>query len=149
MNKKRKYKRLKFFNEAAEYLDKFNSQDILLNERFIENRSNTNYLRDEMLNELNNLRNIIANNPDLKIESLSKAEKEIFFEFIKFYRICPICGNQNHYFNLKQLFFDEDKQTLRQELIRLMNYKNKKLKKYNLNLGVPCCDCYKKMISEK
>jgi len=148
MNNRRKIKSLKFFNEAAEYLDKFTTKDILLNEGFVGNRSNTNYLRDEMLIELNNLRNIIASNPDSKIESLTRAEKEIFFEFIKFYRLCPICGNQNHYFNLKQLFFDEETQTLKQELIRLMKYKNKKLKKFNLNLGVPCCDCYKKIISE-
>jgi len=148
MNNKRKIKSLKFFNEAAEYLDKFTTKDILLNEGFVGNRSNTNYLRDEMLIELNNLRNIVANNPDLKIESLTRAEKEIFFEFVKFYRLCPICGNQNHYFNLKQLFFDEETHALKQELIRLMKYKNKKLKKFNLNLGVPCCDCYKKIISE-
>ncbi|MFX1312315.1 MAG: hypothetical protein ACFFHD_06850, partial [Promethearchaeota archaeon] len=144
----RKIKNLKFFNEAAEYLDKFNTKDILLNEESIRNRSTTNYLRDEMLIELNNLRNILVKNPDLKIESLTKEEKKLFFEFIKFYRFCPICGIQNHYFNLKQIFFDKEKQNLKQELIRLMIYKKEKLKKSNINLGVLCCDCYKKIISE-
>ncbi|MFX1555063.1 MAG: hypothetical protein ACFFBV_14145, partial [Promethearchaeota archaeon] len=119
MKNKRKIKNLKFFNEAAEYLDKFNTKDILLNEGSIRNRSTTNYLRDEMLIELNNLRNILVNNPDLKIESLTKEEKKLFFEFIKFYRFCPVCGIQNHYFNLKQIFFDKEKQKLKQELIRL------------------------------
>lgn len=146
MNNSREFKSLKFFNEAAEYLEKFNTKDIVLDKELREDKPNANYLRDEMLIELNNLRNIIANNPDLKIESLTKEEKEIFFEFVKFYRLCPICGNQNHYFNLKQIFFNKEKRILKQELIRLMNYKNTKLKNYNLNLGVPCCDCYKKMI---
>lgn len=148
MDEKRKNKTLLFFNEAIEYFDKFSTQDILVNGRINENNFNANFLRDAMLNELNNLKNIIENNPDLKVEALSEAEKEAFYKFIKFYRICPICGNQNHYFNLKQLFFDENKKVLIGDLIKFMNVKNKKFRNYNLNFGIPCCDCYKKMIDE-
>lgn len=149
MSEKNKKKALRFFNEAVEYIDKFDNQDILIEEATIPlNTSNPNssFLRDEMLNELNNLRNIIRDNPDLKIEKLSDDEKEIFYDFIKFYRICPLCGNPNHFFNLKMIFFDDNKKLLIEQLIRLMTLKSSKLKKYHLHLGVPCCNCYKNLI---
>ncbi|MFW9880280.1 MAG: hypothetical protein ACFFG0_44975 [Candidatus Thorarchaeota archaeon] len=146
MNKKKKKKPLRFFNEAVEYIDKF---DITENTMFLGTTNhNSTFLRDEMINELNNLRNLIKNNPDLKIKALSEKEKEIFYNFIRFYRFCPICGNQNHFFNLKQIFFDEDKKLVITELIRLMTLNSRKLKKINLQFGVPCCNCYKHFLEE-
>ncbi len=148
MEENKKSKSLIFFNDAIEYLDKYSTQEILEEtvDRFNNQIDNGNYLRDAMLDELNNLRIIISNNLDLKVEALSKKEKELFYDFIDYYNECPICGNLNHFFNLKQFFFDDKEQILREELIRLMCLKNKKLKKYNLNLGVACCNCYKKVI---
>jgi len=148
MEEKREESTLLFFNEAIEYFDKFTNQDSIVDDPVRENRFNTNFLRNSMLNELNNLKDIIENNPDLKIEALSDEDKEKFHKFISFYKKCPICGNPNHYFNLKQLFFNESKKILIRELIRLMNFKNKKFRRYNLNLGVPCCKCFKKMTQE-
>ncbi|MHA1987741.1 MAG: hypothetical protein ACW98D_13985 [Promethearchaeota archaeon] len=148
MEEKREKKALLFFNEAIEYFDNFTNQNILINEAVRGSRFNTNFLRNTMLNELNNLKDIIATNPDLKIEALSDEDKEKFHKFINHYKKCPICGYPNHYFNLKQLFFDESKKTLIKELIRLMNIRNKKFSKYNLNLGVPCCNCFKGLTRE-
>ncbi|MFW9821050.1 MAG: hypothetical protein ACFFE5_15710 [Candidatus Thorarchaeota archaeon] len=151
MNEKKKYPRLKFFNEAVEYIDKFDNPDLKNQEimsPFGSLNNNSNFLRDEMINELNNLREIIRNNPDLKIKALTDKEREVFYKFIKFYRVCPICGNQNHFFNLKKIFFDEDKQVVIEELIRLMTLDKKNLKKINLQLGVPCCNCYKQFLAE-
>jgi hypothetical protein len=149
MEEKREKSTLLFFNEAIEYFDKFSDQDSILDDSVSELRYNTNFLRNSMLTELNHLKDIIENNPDLKIEALSQADKEKFHKFISFYKKCPICGNHNHYFNLKQLFFDESKKNLMKELIRLMNFKRNKFRKYRLNLGVPCCDCFKRMKLEK
>lgn len=149
--REKKKKGLRFFNEAVEYIDKFDTQDILIEETTIPfdvRHYNSNFLRDEMLNELNNLRNIIRDNPDLKLKALSEDEKQIFRKFIKFYSHCPICGNHNHFFNLKRVFFDEDKKLLIKELVRLMTLNNRKLKKFNLQLGVPCCNCYKNFYKE-
>jgi len=151
MSKKKKRKPLRFFNEAVEYIDKFETQDILLevNSVPLDIRDfNSSFLREEMLNELNNLRDLIRNNPDLKIEKLSKEERDTFYNFIKWARICPLCGNQNHFFNLKRLFFDEDKKLIVKDLIRLMTLNNSKLTKFNLELGVPCCACYKIFFEE-
>jgi hypothetical protein len=140
---------LRFFNEAVEYIDKFDNQD-LINQENTDHinliNDNSTFLRDEMLNELNNLREIIRNNPDLKIKTLSENEREVFYNFVKFYKDCPICGNQNHFFNLKQIFFDEEKKNVIEELIRLMTLNRGKLKKINLQFGVPCCNCYKQFL---
>jgi hypothetical protein len=146
MNEKRKNKPLLFFNGAVEYLDKFSTQELLENNPINENNFNANFLRDTMLDELNNLKNIIA--PDLKLEALSEADKEIFRNFISFYSVCPVCGSPNHYFNLKRLYFDDNKQNLVKELIRLMNTANRKFRNYNLNFGVLCCNCFKKTMQD-
>ncbi|MFW9866264.1 MAG: hypothetical protein ACFFEN_09230 [Candidatus Thorarchaeota archaeon] len=146
MNEKRKNKPLLFFNGAVEYLDKFSTQELLESNPINENNFNANFLRDTMLDELNNLKNIIA--PDLKLEALSEADKEIFRNFINFYSICPVCGSPNHYFNLKRIYFDDNKQNLVKELIRLMNTANRKFRNYNLNFGVLCCNCFKKTMQD-
>ncbi len=149
MSEKKEKKPLRFFNEAVEYIEKFDTQGILIEESRVplEIRNyNSNFLRDEMINELNNLSDLIRNNPDLKIEKLSKEERDIFYKFIEFYRICPICLNQNHFFNLKKIFFDEEKKSLIKELIRLMTTNRRKLKKINLQFGIPCCNCYKQLL---
>lgn len=151
MRGKNKGKPLKFFNEAVEYIDKFDTQEIMNEENRVplETRDfNSNFLRDEMINELNNLKDLIRNNPDLKIEKLTKEERETFYQFINWARICPLCGNSNHFFNLKRLFFDEDKKFLVKELLKLMTLNNKKLKNFNILLGVPCCNCYKTFLEE-
>ncbi|MFX1241325.1 MAG: hypothetical protein ACFFA7_08770 [Promethearchaeota archaeon] len=151
MSEKENNTRLKFFNEAVEYIDKFDNHELknkVIISPFASVNNNTTFLRDEMINELNNLREIIRNNPDLKIKALTDKEREIFYKFIKFYRVCPICGNQNHFFNLKKIFFDEDKKKVIEELIRLMAIDKKSLKKINFQLGVPCCNCYKEFLLE-
>ena len=106
MNEKRKRKPLIFFNGAVEYFDKFNTQDLLESSPINENNFNANFLRDAMLDELNNLKSIII--PDLKLEALSKADRQIFKNFINFYSSCPICGSPNHYFNLKKSLYSYD-----------------------------------------
>lgn len=148
MKDKGKKKSLIFFNEALEYFDKYESQDVFLNEHIEEDNFNSNFLRNEMICELNNLSNIIESNPDFKIEKLSDDDREIFYKFIEFYRKCPICGEFNHYFNLKQLYFNERKKKLIMDLIKFMNIKNKKYKRFNLSFGIPCCNCYKNLMND-
>ena len=151
MRKKKKKKPLRFFNEAVEYIDKFDTIDMFIEDNTVPLELidySSNFLRDEMLNELNNLRNIIKNNPDLKLEALSKAEKQIFQNFIKFYSKCPICGNLNHFFNLKRVFFDDDKKLLIKELIRLMILQRSGTSTKDFQLGIPCCNCYKNFYEE-
>lgn len=151
MSEKRKNTRLRFFNEAVEYIDKFDNQDLVIQDNInsiTPLNNNSTFLRDEMINELNNLREIIRNNPDLKIKALSEKERELFYKFVKFYKDCPICGNQNHFFNLKQLFFDEEKKVVIEKLIQLMTLNLRRLRKISLQFGVPCCNCYRQFLTE-
>ena len=151
MSHKKKEKPLRFFNEAVEYIDKFDNKELIICRDLIPQnplRTNANFLRDEMINELNNLREIIRNNPDLKIKALTDKEREVFYNFVNFYRFCPICGNQNHFFNLKHIFFDEQKKIIIEELIRLMSLNRGKIRGSNFQFGVPCCNCYKEFLIE-
>ena len=144
--KKQKNEGLVFFNEAIEYFDKFSTQEIPLNQ---DTNSidiinfNGIHLRDQMLIELNNLKDLILDNPDLKFKSLSEEEKDFFYDFINFYSVCPICMNLNHYYNLKKLFFNENKKKLKEDLIRFMKLKSKKFQNVNISFGIPCCNCFK------
>jgi len=142
-NLKKENGSLIFFNQALEYFDypinKFSKQAENAEEKAIIN--NSAILREEMLSELDRLKELIINNPEAKIAALSESERQLFFEFIDRFSICPVCGNQNHYFHLKRLYFNEDKKFMKNSLLNLMriNYK-----KFNLNFGVPCCNCFKK-----
>lgn len=151
MNREKSNDYLRFFNEAIEYVDKFETQKPLLDESTVaidEKAYNINFLRDEMICGLNNLSDLLKSNPDSEVESLSEEEKEIFNNFIKFYRKCPICGDFNHFYRLKQLFFDDHTQILKEKLLRLMNLKIKNKRDLQINLGVPCCNCYNKLMKD-
>ena len=138
---KKKDKDLLIFSEALEYYDNMDSIESEDCEQLEEDSSMKNVLRKQMLEELDLLKQIIGNHPDFKFESLSVEEKKFFQEFVVFYAVCPICKQKNHSHNIKKLFFNENKQLI-DDLIRIMNYNNKKLKKLNLNFGIPCCNCF-------
>lgn len=144
---KKKDKKLLIFNEALEYYDNIDSIDSEKCEHLEEESAIPNVLREQMLAELDHLKEIIGNHPDFKFESLSEEEKKFFQEFIVFYAVCPICKQKNHSHNIKQLFFNENRRLI-DDLIRIMNYNNKKLNKLNLNFGIPCCNCFKKYFEE-
>jgi len=109
--------------------------------------SNENSLRNEMLEELNRLKELILKNPDKKLNNLNDKERKIFNKFIKRFAYCPVCGNYNHYYNLKTLYFDEDLKDYKEFLVEHMrrDISSRKLKKYNIHIGVLCCSCYKKL----
>ncbi|MHA1915086.1 MAG: hypothetical protein ACW986_05525 [Promethearchaeota archaeon] len=148
MSKKETKEKLSFFNSAIEYFDAHSNEDIVSEEKSNEKNEIANFLRNSMIDELNNLTNILESNPSLKVASLSLTEKKIFRKFIKFYSNCPLCGNPNHYFNLQQLYFDRKKKELIKDLITFMSVKKNKFRSHNLHFGIPCCECYKKVIQE-
>ncbi|MBD3196057.1 MAG: hypothetical protein GF317_13445 [Candidatus Lokiarchaeota archaeon] len=145
-------KDLRLFNDALEYFKEFEIDESSISSEDIDEiypDNSENRLRDEMLNELNNLKDLILNTSNSKIKELSDEEREIFNKFIKFYDRCPVCGNLNHYFNLKKAFFDENFNNMRKLLINLMNFESPKLTKFQINMGIPCCRCYKSFFNEE
>ncbi len=148
MSKKDIREKLSFFNSAIEYFEVDSNSEILSDRKSNEKREIANFLRNSMINELDNLKNILESNPNLKIASLSPTERKKFQKFIKFYSYCPLCGNPNHYFNLQQLYFDRNKRELIKNLINFMRIKKNKFRYHNLHFGIPCCDCYNKMNKE-
>jgi hypothetical protein len=148
MKQNSKNNELVFFNRALEYFDypvDQLSEKAVKSDKVFELRE-SDFLRDEMLSELDHLKEVIISNPDKKIAGLSDSEKEIFMEFIRTFSVCPICGNQNHYFHLKKLYFSDDKRKIKESLLHLMMLKRYKIK---FNYGVPCCNCFKKYFEDK
>jgi len=147
-NHKENNEKLIFFNQALEYfeypVDKISAKEEKIRETI--SMVDSRLLRDEMLSELDRLKELIINNPDAKLKALSESERKLYFEFIRNFSICPICGNQNHYFHLKRLYFSEDKKIMKESLLNLMQLNYQKIK---LNYGVPCCTCFKKYFEPK
>lgn len=137
-----------FFNRALEYFDYPIDQLSVETEESHKDSDpiESDFLRDEMLSELDHLKELIINNPDKKIAALNDSEKEIFMEFVRTFSVCPLCGNQNHYFHLKKLYFSDDKRRIKESLLHLMKLKHRKIK---FNYGVPCCNCFKKHFEDK
>jgi len=145
--RRHKERDLRFFNDAIEYFEKFDSSQELVDSELIQPSSsndNPNILRDQMLVELDILKDIITSNPDLKFNNLNEKEKDFFYDFINHYSVCPICGTFNHYYNLKKFYFNDNYASLKDVCIRFMNLKSNKIQNLNLNFGIPCCNCYKK-----
>jgi len=143
--KKEEDKQLIFFNEALEYFDDNLSKPQDRPEKLYRN---SNILREEMLEELENLKELLLHWPDIKFDKLSDEQKKIFQDFIRNFSICPVCGGFNHYYNLKNVFFSEDKQLLL-DLLRLIKRKDQKFRKLNINFGIPCCTCFKKYFQQQ
>ncbi|NVM18776.1 MAG: hypothetical protein HWN80_13760 [Candidatus Lokiarchaeota archaeon] len=141
-----------FSNEVLEYFDfEIESEPDLSQEikHTTKIRKNSNFLRDEMVNELSRLKEIMLSNPDLKLEALSEAEKVIFHDFMHFYSICPKCKMPNHNLHLKKLYILEENEEYRNVLIRLMSLEDKKAQDFRINFGVLCCNCFKYFFDKK
>ncbi|MEJ2294915.1 MAG: hypothetical protein P8Y23_09100 [Candidatus Lokiarchaeota archaeon] len=139
---------LVFFNRALEYFDypvDQLSEDTIKSQKVFDLRE-SDFLRDEMLSELDHLKEVIINNPDKKIAALNDSEKESFMEFVRTFSVCPICGNQNHYFHLKKLYFSDNNRKMKESLLHLMKLKHHKIK---FNYGISCCNCFKKHFQDK
>ena len=96
-----------------------------------------------MVNQLTRLNEIMLSNPDLKLETLSEAEKEIFHDFMRIYSQCPICKMPNHNSYLKKLYLLEENEKYKNVLLRLMSLEDKKEQDFRISFGVPCCNCFK------
>ncbi|MFW9936126.1 MAG: hypothetical protein ACFFD5_00605 [Candidatus Thorarchaeota archaeon] len=135
------------FGEAIEYFDRFNDIGFEVNsDDKTAQINNSNVLRDQMLHELDHLKEIILNNPDRKYAQLSNKEKRKFQKFIRNYSSCPICGNFNHYSNLRKIFLEDQNQEIIESLMKFI--KIKKVKNVKISFGIPCCECYKKLFNE-
>lgn len=129
-----------FFNQAVEY---FNLQDEK-SQKESSASENTNILRSQMLTELNNLKDLLLNNPDAKVNELSEEEKRELDKFLRKFSTCPICGTSNHLYNLKKFYFDEKVEDTKEFLLDIMESNNNQVGNLNFQTGIPCCKCFKK-----
>ncbi len=145
MINKEKKDSLRLFNQAVEYFD---LEDEGNKEENVSS-DNRNILRSQMLNELNNLRDLLLNNPDTKISELTGEERKQFESFLQNFSTCPICGSSNHLYNLKKLYFDDDAQYILDFLLEMMESRNTWVGNLRFQIGIPCCSCFKKYLTSK
>lgn len=60
--------------------------------------------------------------------------------FIERFKACPICKNDNHDDYLMNFFYDPSLNNLKKQLIRGLSVEKK-----NLQIGIPCCECFTKI----
>jgi len=144
ISKKKQKEQLIFFNDALDY---FESNYIFTNEISQEkmvNWSRRNLLRDEMLSELDNLKEILSHG--LTFKDLDDTEKEAIYNFMSQFSRCPICRGFNHARNLKEIYFNKEYYNLIKALSRLLEKKRNQMN-LNIDLGIPCCICYKSYLN--
>ena len=143
-----KTKKLKVFNEAIEYFDRSNGENEIEVNEDTSLDSTSLLLQELMLSELDNLKGIIGNDPEPKIKAMTDEEKDLFKQFIHYYSYCPICNQKNHVINLKKLYFNEDQELIK-NLKKFMENRNQKMRKYNIQFGIPCCTCFKNFFNDE
>lgn len=76
-------------------------------------------------------------------------DSEEFKEFVQYFSICPICKNENHYESLKSIYISNEPEMilLREQIYRALDSSQDFIfnRRSNLKIGIPCCNCYKKL----
>jgi hypothetical protein len=77
-----------------------------------------------------------------KYSNLNELQK-----FIVKFGICPICGVRNDNAYLISLYYNKEKRFIKDYLIENKIY-TEPLRKFNINIGIPCCSCFEKIFGE-
>lgn len=137
------------FYKIANYLAKNTLRQLSPN---IRDRS-LNYLpsRSLIYTELDELREIIANLQGCEDDDtgyLSREDKEKYYEFLDYFSACPICYKLLHISYLTKFYFNMAPENIKfkKVLIKLIDGSKNLDMYYNpIQIGIPCCDCYKKV----
>jgi GTPase SAR1 family protein len=91
--------------------------------------------------------------PNFSLGDNYKTEKESEFqEFANFFSFCPLCYRENHKSYLKKFFYDtnDPSKRLREKLVGLMERSKRfeNIYENEIKIGIPCCECFKKLFSE-
>ena len=112
-------------------------------------------LREAIMSELQSLftrRNSSCLENNEYYNNLSDEEKELFYKFLDYFSVCPICFSGNHESYLAEFFFDQriQKEYLKKSLLNLMKDSQGFENIYNnkIIIGIPCCNCYEKFFEE-
>jgi hypothetical protein len=82
-------------------------------------------------------------------------DDKYFLEFLELFSNCPICKGKNHVSSLSKFFYSTSSEdiVLKSHLINLVEQayfiSKSRTNKINLNIGIPCCKCYKKLFENK
>ncbi|MFO8019719.1 MAG: hypothetical protein R6U96_13920 [Promethearchaeia archaeon] len=85
---------------------------------------------------------VFCKNIEGKFSDLEEVQR-----FLIHYSTCPVCGTTNHKNYLLSFYYDERKKDLRENLLKSMYLKTHK--GIELDIGIPCCNCFSNIFNEK
>ncbi len=147
---KQSYKEV-FEQDILDLIEKYNIRRYYSN-KFENEKEKLNYIQKKKFFTF--LIKELSRNKEWQDRNLSiifPTEVEDYQEFRNSYNICPICKNKNHPESLKNFYFSKqhDLMILRDKFLKLQEILKDKLKDLNINLGIPCCNCYKILLGNK
>ena len=83
-----------------------------------------------------------------KIDLILPEQDDKFKMFAQTFQKCIVCGEKNHMDYLKKFYFSKEHQTqiLKEKIFEILD---KKVNYQNLEIGIPCCKCFKKFFNSK
>ena len=95
--------------------------------------------------------------PNYRLSNFSMIPRELedeqFRIFIEKFSTCPVCNSELHYSALKKVFFSKDPNqiNIKNQLINLLDKftVNEFSQSLNINIGISCCKCYKKIFENE
>lgn len=88
---------------------------------------------------------------DFSIFLPTQIEDEIFEKFLKYFSSCPICKKENHFEYLRTFYYSKNYGLikLKEKLLELIDESEYFDKYYNkIDVGIPCCHCFKKIFGK-
>jgi len=137
------------FNNISNYLVK--NSLLQLSPNLSESPLNYFPSRSQIYTELDELREIIANLQgceSVNTEYLSQKERKKYYEFLDYFSACPLCFKELHISYLTKFYFNMAPENVKfkEVLIKLVENDRNFDRNYNpIQIGIPCCDCYKKV----
>ncbi len=80
-------------------------------------------------------------------------DDENFLDFLELFLNCPTCNGKNHISFLSKFYYSSDEESIaiKMQLVNLMEQayflRMNRRNKLNINIGIPCCKCFKSFSS--
>jgi len=145
------------FSRGDEILSKMREKYNSNYKKNMRNREHRRNYDEETQNNLALLQEIIEgsfNSPKVNQRRQGLEEEEELGLFLKYFRYCPVCHQENHKRYLQRFFISKEpiKQRLKESLLELIQKSeedwNDRIYYKKITLGIPCCNCFDKFFKK-
>lgn len=142
--------RVIFYDEIQDLIKKYDLNDVFFT---ILHQDNKKKIKEEIFKYLIEQIDLRCDIRDFSI--LLPMDDEKFLDFLELFLNCPICRRKNHISSLSKFFYSKDAKDIivKMHLINLIEQAYMlsltRRNTININIGIPCCKCYKKLFENK